>query len=220
MAPVSVLTKSAMTQRILEQLCEAGASFYQRGYAFGSTGNLSVRTGKQVWITPTDASLKAVQLDQLACIDLGAGLRNANKPSKEYPFHLAIYRQRPDINAVVHLHSAHCVALSCLESLDEQNPLPPLTPYYFMRVAPLSVLPYFRPGSAKLAEAVEQAALNHNCMLMRNHGSICAGASLNEAVDRAEELEATAQLYFTLRGERVRSLTEEQIEELRQVFGK
>lgn len=56
-------------------------------------------------------------------------------------------------------------------------------------------------------------------MLLRNHGTICAGATLHEAVDRTEELEATARLYFTLRGERVRQLTVKQIEELRSVFG-
>lgn len=97
--------------------------------------------------------------------------------------------------------------------------MPPLTPYYFMRVAPLAVLPYFCPGSAELAAAVEQAALQHNCMLLRNHGTICAGMNLGEAVDRAEELEATAQLYFTLRGERIRCLTAAQVAELQQVFG-
>lgn len=207
-----------MPRDLLAQLCAAGASFYQRGYAFGSTGNLSLRDGDRIWITPTGQSLQALEPEQLACLDLAAQLHNANKPSKEFPFHLAIYQQRPDVNAIVHLHSPKSVALSCLDALDEAQPLPPLTPYYFMRVAPLAVLPYFRPGSEKLAEAVAQAAPQHNCMLLRNHGSICAGASLSEAVDRTEELEATAELYFTLRGERVRYLTEEQIAELRRVF--
>jgi 3-dehydro-4-phosphotetronate decarboxylase len=208
-----------MNYDLLAQLCAAGASFYQRGYAFGSTGNLSLRDGEQIWITPTGQSLQALTPEQLACIDLTAQLHNANKPSKEFPFHLAIYQQRTDINAIVHLHAPKSVALSCLDSLDEAQPLPALTPYYFMRVAPLAVLPYFRPGSEKLADAVKQAATQHNCMLLRNHGSICAGTTLNEAVDRTEELEATAELYFTLRGEQVRYLTEEQLAELRSVFG-
>ncbi|MGH9839295.1 MAG: class II aldolase/adducin family protein [Blastocatellia bacterium] len=205
---------------LLLQLCEIGASFHERGYAFGSTGNLSVRDGERIRITPTGKSLKALRPDGLACIDLEARTSGDNQPSKEYPFHLAIYRRRPEVNAVVHLHAPQSVALSCLESLDEAQPLPALTPYYFMHVAPLAVLPYFRPGSSQLAEAVEQAAPHHNCMLLRNHGVICAGASLSEAADRAEELEATARLYFTLRGERVRCLTAEQVEELQRVFAK
>jgi ribulose-5-phosphate 4-epimerase/fuculose-1-phosphate aldolase len=205
-----------MSDDLLDELCEVGASFYARGYAFGSTGNLSVRIGERIWITPTGKSLRSLTPDQLACVDAKAKSHNANKPSKESPFHLAVYRRRPDVNAIVHLHAPDSVALSCLEAPEE---LLPLTPYYFMRVAPLAVLSYFRPGSPELAEAVERAALGHNCILLRNHGTICAGSSISEAVDAAEELEATARLYFTLRGERVRHLTAEQIEELRRVFG-
>ena len=108
---------------------------------------------------------------------------------------------------VVHLHSTHAVALSCLEAIYSEQPVPPLTPYYFMRVAPLAVLPYFRPGSPGLAGAVGDAATRHNCLLLRNHGLICLGSELSEAVDRAEELEETAHLYFLLRGERVRYLS-------------
>jgi 3-dehydro-4-phosphotetronate decarboxylase len=208
-----------MNNPLLEDLCEAAASFYRRGYAFGSTGNLSLRIGDEVWITPTGESLKALAPDGLACVDMEGRSRNQNRPSKELPFHLAVYRQREGARAIVHLHSTYTVALSCLESLDPQRPLPPLTPYYFMRVAPLAVLPYFRPGSAALAEAVESAAPHHHCMLLRNHGLICSGSSLSEAVDRTEELEQTARLYFLLRGEKVRHLTVDEIEELKNVFG-
>ncbi|HEY6189543.1 MAG TPA: aldolase [Pyrinomonadaceae bacterium] len=208
-----------MNDSMLEQLCEVADSFYSRGYAFGSTGNLSVRDGDEVWITPTGKSLKGLVRDRLACIDLQGASRNENRPSKEFPFHLAVYKQRSDVRAIIHLHTIYSVALSCLEGFDPENPLPPLTPYYFMRVAPLAVLPYFRPGSQALAEAVEGAAPSHNCMLLRNHGVICAGSTLSEAVDRTEELEQTARLYFILRGEQVRHLTSDEVEELKRVFG-
>jgi ribulose-5-phosphate 4-epimerase/fuculose-1-phosphate aldolase len=208
-----------MNNPLLEDLCDTAASFYQRGYAFGSTGNLSLRIGDELWITPTGESLKALAPDKLACVDMEGQSRNKNRPSKEFPFHLAVYRQREDARAIVHLHSTYAVALSCLESFDPLKPLPPLTPYYFMRVAPLAVLPYFRPGSTALAEAVERAAPHHHCMLLRNHGLICSGSSLSEAVDRTEELEQTARLYFLLRGEKVRHLTVDEIEELKRVFG-
>ena len=208
-----------MNDTILEQLCEAADSFYSRGYAFGSTGNLSVRAGDEVWITPTGQSLKGLTPARLARVDLHGQNQNENRPSKELPFHLAVYRQREEAHAVVHLHSTYSAALSCLDSFDPSNPLPPLTPYYFMRVAPLAVLPYFRPGSEELAQAVERAAPSHHCMLLRNHGTVCAGSNLTEAVDRAEELEQTARLYFILRGEKVRHLTQDEVEELRKIFG-
>ena len=136
-------------------------------------------------------------------------------PSKEHPFHTAIYRTRADARAVVHLYSTFAVALSCLESFGGDDDLPPLTPYYFMRVAPLAVLPYFRPGSPGLARAIEGVAAAHHSVLLRNHGLICAGATLAEAADRAEELEQTARLHFILRGERVRPLSPADVEELR-----
>jgi ribulose-5-phosphate 4-epimerase/fuculose-1-phosphate aldolase len=95
-----------------------------------------------------------------------------------------------------------------------------ITPYYLMRVAPLAVLPYFRPGSSELAEAIGDAARNHDSMLLRNHGLVCLGATMDEAVDRAEELEETARLRFVLRGETLRELTEDQREEIARVFRK
>jgi ribulose-5-phosphate 4-epimerase/fuculose-1-phosphate aldolase len=207
------------TNPLLETLCEAAASFYRRGYAFGSTGNISVRIDERVWITPTGESLSNLKPSQLACVDLEGESKNTNRPSKEFPFHLAVYRQRAEARAIVHLHSTYSVALSCLESGDPNEPLPPLTPYYFMRVAPLAVLPYFRPGSEGLAEAVETAAAAHHCMLLRNHGLICSGSTLTEAIDRTEELEQTARLYFILRNEQVRHLTTDEIDELKRVFG-
>lgn len=193
--------------QLLIELCEAAASFYQRGYAFGSTGNLSVRAGEQVWITPTGRSLRNLRPEELACITLDGRPLNDARPSKEYPFHLGCYRAAPDASALVHLHSTHSVALSCLSDLDPAEPMPVITPYYEMRVAPLGIVPYCCPGSAELAEAVERAAADHHCLLLRNHGLITLGATLSEAVDRAEELEETARLYFLLRGERTRPLT-------------
>src|SRR5215212_6091093 len=208
-----------MSENVLENLCEAAESFYGRGYAFGSTGNISVRDGARVWVTPTGKPLKGLSPERLACVSLEGESLNENRPSKEFPFHLAVYNQREDVRAVVHLHTTYSVALSCLDSFDAENPLPPLTPYYFMRVAPLAVLPYFRPGPATLAAAVGEAAARHDCMLLRNHGVVCAGGTLSEAVDRTEELEQTARLYFILRGERTRHLTPEEVEDLKRTFG-
>lgn len=205
----------------LENLCEAAASFHARGYAFGSTGNLSVTDGERVWVTPTGASLRRLTVDRLAEIDMEGNLLNSNKASKEYPFHLAAYRNSfSNARALVHLHSTWTVALSCLEDLDAAEPMPVFTPYYLMRVAPLAVIPYLRPGSAELATAVGEAARAHDCVLMRNHGFLTLGTTMDEAVDRAEELEETAKLFFLLRNEKLRYLTEPERTEIHQVFGR
>ncbi|MGH9632112.1 MAG: class II aldolase/adducin family protein [Bryobacteraceae bacterium] len=208
-----------MSSKALEHLCEIAASFHRRGYAFGSTGNLSLRMEDRVWITPTGESLRNLSPKQIACIDLTGKPLNENRPSKEHPFHLAAYSSAGDrAAALVHLHSTNAVALSCLDSLDPEEPLPPITPYYLMRVAPLAVLPYFRPGSAELGDAVGVAAADHDCMLLRNHGLICLGRTMDEAVDRTEELEETARLFFLLRGEKRRELTQAEREEINRVF--
>ncbi|MCL4796731.1 MAG: class II aldolase/adducin family protein [Bryobacteraceae bacterium] len=196
----------------LTELCGVAASFHRRGYAFGSTGNLSVRLNDEVWITPTGRSLRDLKPDDLACITLDGQRKNEARPSKEFPFHLGCYRAALEARALVHLHATHSVAISCLTDLDPAEPLPVITPYYLMRVAPLGIVDYFTPGSAELGAAVEKAAASHSCMLLRNHGLIALGATLSEAVDRAEELEETARLYFLLRGERTRALTAEQRE--------
>jgi ribulose-5-phosphate 4-epimerase/fuculose-1-phosphate aldolase len=206
-----------MSEPVLAQLCEIGASFYSRGLAFGSTGNLSVRTGEKIWVTPTGRSLRNLRPEDLACIDASGAALNANRASKESPFHLAAYRNAGErAGAIVHLHSTYSVAMSCLA----HSEFPAITPYFQMRVAPLAVLPYFRPGSAELADAVGEAAKEHNCMLLRNHGLICMGRTLDEAVDRTEELEETAKLLFLLRGHAVQLLTADQVEDIRQVFGR
>lgn len=199
----------------LETLCEIAASFYARGLAFGSTGNLSVRVGQQIWVTPTGRSLRNLCPKDMACVDDSGSALNGNRPSKESPFHLAIYRAAGErAGAIVHLHSTYSTAMSCLAEPE----FTPITPYFQMRVAPLAIIPYYRPGSAELAAAVGDNAKDHDCMLLRNHGLICAGRTIEEAVDRTEELEETAKLLFLLRSHHVQPLTTEHLEEINRVF--
>ncbi len=216
---MSYTTSHELTKR-LGALCETATSFYQRGLAFGSTGNLSFRHGDEVWVSPTGRSLKNLRPEEIACVHLSDGRPlNGNKASKETPFHLACYRAAGNrAQALVHLHSTYSVALSCLDDLDPAAPMPVFTPYYLMRVLPLAVVDYFRPGSQELAGAMGQAAAAHDCLLMRNHGATALGATLEDATDRMEELEETAKLYFLLRGEKLRLLTEAQREDIVRVF--
>ena len=207
-----------MSHPEFERLCKTADDFYRRGDAFGGTGNLSVRLDDDVYVTPTGHALKGLTPERLAPISLDGRPLGDGRPSKEYPFHLAIYRARPDVRAIVHLHAPHAVAVSCLADLDEREPLPPITPYFVMRVAPLGVVPYCRPGSDALAAAVEAGIRDHDCLLLRNHGFVTTGATFAEAADRAFELEETCRLFFLLRNEQVRHLTSAEVEELQRAF--
>ena len=129
--------------------------------------------------------------------------------------HSAFYRARQDAGAVVHLHSTMATAVSCLARVDGENPIPPLTPYFVMRVGGrLPVVPYFRPGDPAMEPAIHAAATGARAVLLANHGPVVSGASLHDAVYAAEELEESARLFLLLRGAEVRLLTEEQVEAL------
>ena len=192
-------------------------SMFQRGYSFGTAGNLSVRVDETIYATPTGSSFGTLTGESLAVCDLDGTPRNPQKPTKELPFHLAAYRGRPGARAVVHLHSTYATAVASLRGLDEDNALPAITAYYAMRVPALPVVRYLPPGDIGLADDVERFARDTPAMLMRNHGSIAIGTTLQEAAALAEEIEETARLYFLL-GDRVQPLNAEQIAELRRRF--
>ena len=122
------------------------------------------------------------------------------------------------MRSVVHLHSTHSVALSCLDEIDPEDVLPPITAYYVMRVGRCPLVPYFAPGDRALAEAVRGVARHAHAMLLANHGPVVAGKGLDAAVAAAEELEETAKLYLMLRGEKTRFLTQAQVADLRVRF--
>ena len=125
--------------------------------------------------------------------------------------HAALYRARPTARGVVHLHSTHAVAVSCLADIDECSALPPLTAYFAMRVGHLPVLPYFAPGDPSLSVAVEEMAGKHHAMLLANHGSLVVAGDLLSAADAAEEIEETARLWLLLRHQSTRPLSHAQV---------
>lgn len=202
-----------------EAICRLGASIFARGLTFGSSGNLSQRVDDGWLMTPTNVSLGELDPARLSKLDLQGRLVSGDSPTKEGFLHRAMYEGRPDAGAVVHLHSTHSVAVSCLADLDPADVLPPITAYYVMRVGRLPLVPYFPPGDAALAEAVRPLVGKHHAVLLANHGPVVAGTSLSAAAGAIEELEETARLFLLLQGHRVRHLTPEQVDELRARFG-
>ncbi|MFD3486566.1 3-oxo-tetronate 4-phosphate decarboxylase [Streptomyces sp. NPDC058665] len=212
------LTPDLLGGRAAHDIVALGASLFARSLAFGRTGNISVRKGEHILVTPTGVSLGALHADRLSVIDLAGRHQQGATPSKEAFLHAAIHRMRPDTGAVVHLHSTHAVAVSCLEHPDPADVLPPLTAYYAMRVGRVPLLPYHAPGDTSLEELAEATAAAHRCFLIANHGSVAAGADLASAADAAEELEETARLFLLLRGLDIRPLTPSQVSELNRRF--
>lgn len=206
--------------KLREHVCAVGASLFNRGLTHGSTGNISVRLPEGGWLmTPTGSSLGTLDPARLSLLDRDGKLVSGDKPTKEAFLHTTMYDRRDDAGAVVHLHSTHSVAVSCLADINPDQVLPPITAYYVMRIGQLALAPYFPPGDTALADAVGKLAGKHHAILLANHGPVVAGSSLAAATDAVEELEETARLFLMLRHEKVRSLTPEQVQELSRRFG-
>ncbi len=199
-----------------EEICAFGKSLFDRGLTFGSAGNISARVSDGWLMTPTNSSLGRLDPAALSKVDERGQLISGAKPSKEYFLHLSMYAERPNAGAIVHLHSTHSVAVSVLADLDPEDPIPPITAYYVMRIGRLALVPYYAPGDIALADAVRNIAGRHHAVLLANHGPVVAGKDLETAVYATEELEETAKLYLLLRGEKTRLLSPEQIRELQQ----
>jgi ribulose-5-phosphate 4-epimerase/fuculose-1-phosphate aldolase len=203
-----------------EQICRLGRSLFDRGLTPGSSGNISVRCDDGGWlVTPTNASLGALDPAKLSRLDADGRLLSGDAPTKEVPLHTALYATRSAAQAVVHLHSTHSVALSMLPEIDPRAVLPPMTPYYLMKCGATALVPYYRPGDPAVADAIRGLAGQYSSVLLANHGPVVSGDSLEAAVFAIEELEETAKLYLLLRGLNPRFLTPAQVADLVKTFG-
>jgi 3-dehydro-4-phosphotetronate decarboxylase len=201
--------------KLREEICELGASLFQRSLTFGSAGNISARLEDGWLVTPTNVSLGRLDPTRLSKLDVSGKLVSGDPPTKETFLHRAMYEERHQASAVVHLHSTHSVAVSVLADINAEDVLPPITAYYVMRVGKLPLVPYHPPGDLSLAEAVKKLAGKHHAVLLANHGPVVAGTSLDAAANAIEELEETAKLFLLLRGSRLRLLTAEQVAALK-----
>lgn len=199
-----------------KQMVELARSMFDRGYATGGAGNLSLKLPNGDFLaTPTGSSLGRLLAEELSVVDKDGNHLSGKRPSKEVAFHLAIYAKDPDCNAIVHLHSTYLTALSCLKDLDPDNAIKAFTPYYVMRVGELPVIRYLRPGDPQIAEELSKLAGKYRAFLLANHGPIITGTDLLDAVDNAEELEETARLAFLLQDKPTRYLTSEEVSDLK-----
>ncbi|HZA96174.1 MAG TPA: 3-oxo-tetronate 4-phosphate decarboxylase [Burkholderiaceae bacterium] len=203
-------------QALRERIVFHGRSLFDRGLAAGSSGNISVRLDDDGWLlTPTDSCLGQLDSSKLSKLDWQGRLISGDPPSKEAFLHRAMYEERTNANAIVHLHSTYSAAVSCMDGLDTASCLPALTPYFVMKIGRLPLIPYHRPGDPTLADAIRGLARSHAALLLANHGPIVSGVSLEAAVYATEELEETAKLFLLLRNVPIRPLTDSQIDELR-----
>jgi len=201
--------------KLREQICLLAKSMFDRGLTGGSTGNISARTSDGgLLVSPTGTSFGRLDPARLSEFDESGTLISGDMPTKEMPLHSAFYETRSSAGAVVHLHSCHSVALSMMPDVDEDNFLPPLTPYAIMKLGKVKLLPFFLPGDPAMGEAVRGLAGKRSAVMLANHGPVVAGKDVEAACNAIEELEDTARLAMMTRHMNTRALTDDNIQAL------
>jgi ribulose-5-phosphate 4-epimerase/fuculose-1-phosphate aldolase len=212
-----------MTSALREEICRVGASLFARGYVHATAGNISVRTDDGYLITPTDACLGHLDPAKLAFVNAAGEQVSGDRASKTLALHRKIYGSDPDARCVIHTHSTHLVALTLSWVWSQDDILPPITPYYVMKVGHVPLIPYHRPGDPVVGTLVAA-----RISAMRNKGTPIRAVMLDRlgpnvwhtspanASAVLEELEETARLYLLSRPQ---ALSDEQLEELRTHFG-
>ena len=208
-----------MSLALREEICRVGASLHARGYVHATAGNISVRTEGGFLITPTDACLGQLDPARLAEIDADGTQTSGDRASKTLVLHRRIYDAAPEARCVIHTHSTHLVALSLAGVWSADDIVPPITPYYVMKVGHVPLIPYHRPGDPAVGDVVAQriAAMRDKgtpirAVLLDRLGPNVWHTTLAEAGAVLEELEETARLWLMARPA---PLTALQIDELR-----
>ncbi|WP_425406616.1 class II aldolase/adducin family protein [Hwanghaeella sp.] len=181
---------------IRETLVEYSREAVQRGLSGGTAGNMSMRFGDRMLITPSGIAPDIMRPDQIAEVDFDGRFDGDWKPSSEWALHAKLYKTRPEAQAIVHAHPDYCVAISCMRQA--------LPSFHYMVAAyggnEVPCSPYRLFGSVDLADAVTQTmGERYTACLIANHGMIAIGDTLRKAFTRTEGLETLARQYYLAR---------------------
>ena len=181
------MTNESFARRRLTECCHL---LYDRHLTVSAGGNMSVRLGEdEILITPSGVNKGLISGDDLVKMDMDGNVISGGKPSIEHKFHIGIYKENPETNAVIHCHPLYCLALA-VKGEDIKSCL---TPEGVLLLDQVPTVRYETPGSQELVDAVMEYA-DAPAMLMAKHGAITQGRTLEEAFNRMEELEFQAHL--------------------------
>ncbi len=208
-----------------QEICRIGRSLFERGYVHSTAGNISVRLPDGFLITPTDACLGFLQPEALSKVGADGVQVSGERASKTLALHRRIYTADVDAGCVIHTHSTHLVALTLAGMWKREDILPPITPYYVMKVGHVPLIEYHRPGDAMVGELVAQTiermraqATPIRAVMIDRLGPNVWHSTPSAAMAALEELEETARLWL-LTARKAEPLNAEQIDQLRQHFG-
>jgi len=211
-----------------QEICLIGESLFKRGYVHGTTGNISMRLpaelGGGILITPTDACLGFLEPQRLSLVNAEGVQVSGDRASKTLVLHRSIYAKAQRASCVIHTHSSWLVDLTLRGVWSEHDILPPITPYYVMKVGHVPLVPYSRPGDPMVANQIQDLIddyqrrnLSLRAVMCERLGPQVWGETALGAMATLEELEETAKLW--LRGGRSATpLTNEAIDVLCKQF--
>lgn len=168
-----------------------------RGYNTLTGGNLSIRVDGVVYITPSGVPSRRLKLAEITRVTLAGGFVDGRPASKEQPSHLAVYRARSDVSAIIHAHPVS--ALACAHRF-EKDPFPPLTVDFVVKVGAVKVVDFEMPGSDDMAEVVGSRLTGSQAVLLKNHGLFVGADDIEKAMEMVEQIEANAHLNLLLDG--------------------
>jgi len=207
-----------------DEVCRVGASLFARGYVHATAGNISVRLADGFLVTPTDACLGTLEPARLAKVSPTGEHLSGERPSKTLVLHRRIYASDAAAHCVIHTHSTHLVALTLAGVWREGDILPPITPYFVMKVGHVPLIRYHRPGDPKVAELVAATIAAHqqrgrrlSAVMLERLGPNVWGPTPASTMAILEELEETAKLWL-MSNPRPEPLDETTIDELRRSF--
>lgn len=211
--------------QLRNEICRVGRSLFERGYVHATAGNISARLADGFLITPTDACLGFLEPDRLARVSLDGVQTGGDRASKTLALHRRIYDADDSAMCVIHTHSTHLVALTLAGVWSESDIVPPITPYFVMKVGHVPLIPYYRPGDPVVAELVvgimkwmQAAGTPIRAVMLDRLGPNVWHSSPAAAMAVLEELEETARLWLMTRP-KPDPLSEAAIQQLRDTFG-
>ena len=192
--------QEAARRREMVEVCR---EIYSQRLVCGTGGNVSVRLGSSLLVTPTGCSLARVTEADLVRVGLDGRMEEPAPATKELPTHLALYRAFSDTMAVVHVHSFYSICVGIMpDVVPSRDVMPPYTANLVLKVGPVPLIPFAKAGSDALSNVVVQAfrAEGVRAVLLQNHGVVTVGSSLWDALYTAEMVEENARIHVTLGG--------------------
>ncbi|WP_068792355.1 class II aldolase/adducin family protein [Brevibacillus laterosporus] len=199
--------------KIKQDICEIGRKVYEKGFGAANDGNISVRlSANEIWITPTGVSKGALQPDMLVKVNLqGEVLEGGLQPTSEMKMHLKVYEMRPDIGGIVHVHPPYATAFAIAGIPLDFATLPESV----VLLGTIPLAKYATPSTHALPESIAPHIMNHQGVLLENHGALTWGKDLQTAYYLMESLEFTAKInWIASQMNGARELSVERVQEL------